>query len=78
MSGVRRMLSRLGGRCPSRPVFLRNRTDIRDGRKRVKMEVEMVAKKTRGKPKPNKVYYAPNQAAMRLIRWPYSLRPPML
>jgi len=28
----------------------------------------MVAKKTRGKPKPDKVYYAPNQAAMRRMQ----------
>jgi len=28
-------------------------------------ENTMVAKKTRGKPKPNKVYYQPSQGAMR-------------
>ena len=77
MSGVRRTVSGQSGRCPSCPVSLRNRTDIRtDGQ--AKMEVEMVAKKTRGKPKPNKVYYQPSQGAMRLIRWPYPLRPSML
>jgi len=40
---------------------------VTDGQ-RAKMEVEMVAKKTRGKPKPNKVYYQPSQGAMRRMQ----------
>ena len=72
MSGVLRT-------CPSCPVSLREPDGhYPDGRTDRKTEVEMVAKKTRGKPKPNKVYYQPSQGAMRLIRWSYSFHPAML
>ena len=59
------------GRCPVkaddvRPVRFSlgtGRTSVTDGQ-RAKMEVEMVAKKTRGKPKTDKVYYQPSQGAV--------------
>ena len=63
------------GQCPVkadvvRPVRFPLGTGRTTGRTdgQAKMEVEMVAKKGRGRPKPDKVYYAPCEGARRLRR----------